>query len=116
MLLVLAACLAAVNEYLSEATQGGRVYCADGLKYFRPSRKDIVGSGAQAASHNAGESFEGMEGRVGGKSKRRVILEPTFLPVRWCSSVSGRHSRRRRLAICSCSWTARDWLSDDLSK
>lgn len=62
VLLVLAACHAAVNEYLSEATQGGRVDCADGLKYFRPSRRDIVGTGAQAASHNAGESFEGMEG------------------------------------------------------
>lgn len=37
VLLVLAACLAAVNEYRSEATQGRTV----GLKYFGPSRRDM---------------------------------------------------------------------------
>lgn len=58
-LLILAVCLAAVNEYLTEATQRGRVDCADDLKYLDPS----WGQEHNAASHSAGErAFEGMDG------------------------------------------------------
>lgn len=88
MLLVLAACPAAVNEYLSEATQGGRVgWLCWWSEVLRSIEKGHVGTGTQAANHNAGESFEGM--RVGNQSAEWFLIPHSCLWDGVVQSVEG---------------------------